>query len=143
MAYLTERQLFNWRMGRVMTDEEIIAITPKRDRSAMIARINDSDMLYVLCDICNSPFCVNNTFEDRKPRTPKYKDFIVCIRCDPRHIDDRYMKEGYRIMHKPRLRIIQHCQVTRQLAKTGQCMNPAKLKCNCAACVAKKLWPPF
>lgn len=142
MAYLTERQLHAWRFGRVMTDDEIRERTPKRDREKYIEFLNTSENLYVHCNICGNPFCVNNAFEDRKPRTPKYKDFIVCLMCDPRHIDDRYMKEGYRILHRGRLRIIQMAQVVRQATK-WECRNPDKLKCNCASCVARKLMPPF
>jgi len=142
MQYFTERQIYNWRMGKVLTDDYIENITPKRYRADVIARLNDSDTLWVFCDICKRPFVVNAGFEDRKPRTPRYKDFIICIQCDPRHPDDRFMKQGWRIMSKPKLRIVQMAQIVRQMG-TWECKNPNKIKCNCAVCVAKKLFPPF
>jgi len=142
MQYFSERQIFDWRIGRVLSDQEILDRTPKRDRAHYLKRLKNSDELWVFCEICNRPFCVNNGFEDRKPRTPRYKNFIICINCDPRHPDDRYKKQGYRIMSKPKLRLVQMAQIVRSLT-TQQCLNPNKIKCNCAVCVAKKLFPPF
>jgi hypothetical protein len=144
--YLTERQIFEWRMGRSMTDEEIEALTPKRHQTGAAKRLNDSDAKWVFCEICERPFCVNAGFEDRKPRTPKYKGLVICPDCDPRHHQDRYLKEGYRIAHRHRLRIIQMAQVCQALA-TRPCRKaePGSFipKCRCPECVAGKLFPPF
>ena len=142
MQYLSERQLFAWKMGRVMTDEEILAITPKRDRVGRIDRLNNSPNLYAICDICNRPFLVNQ-FEDHKPRTPKYKNFVICIMCDPRHLDDRYMKTGYRMIHPAKQRIVAMAMIARALA-TRRCSKPERsFFCKCPECVAGKLFPPF
>jgi len=137
---MTSREVFEFRLGRSVTDDELLAMTPKRDRKNAL---NDTGMLYKLCDICQQPFCVNN-WDDRKPRTPKYKGFIVCHMCDPRPIPDRFMKEGYRIVYPGRLRVIRLAQVTRALARRG-CIVPDWHKnygdenCKCAGCAAVKL----
>ena len=132
-------------MGRVMTDEEILAVTPKRYRAGAIERLDNSTNLYKMCDICDRPFLVNN-WPDKKPRTPKFKKFIVCLDCDPRFAQDRYMNDGYRIGHPARLRIINIAQVARALAARPCKKAPPETfipNCKCPECVAGKLFPPF
>lgn len=96
----------------------------------------NSDAVWKTCDICGRANMVNN-WPDRKPRTPKIYGFVVCVECDPRHYDDRYMKEGYRILHKDRLRIIQLARVTRATAKE-KCLS-GRQGCKCHHCAAARL----
>ena len=141
--YMTEREVFEYRMGRRLTDEQIYNMAPMRYKADMVAQVSNSENLYRRCDICLEPFCVNN-WPDRKPRTPKFKDFIVCHLCDPRPIDDRFMKQGYRIVWPARLRVIRYAQITRALARRG-CIVPdwhenfGSDNCKCAGCAAVKL----
>lgn len=92
------------------------------------------------CDICGLSIIVNN-WPDRKSRTPKFKDFVVCPDCDPRHPDDRFLKQGYRILHPRRLRAIHFAQISRAMGKRP-CMRGEELGCGtCPACAAGKLFP--
>lgn len=105
--------------------------------------------LYKVCGICGEPFCINNTkWNDGQSRTPRFKGFVICPICDPRHPDDRYMKEGYRVSQPVKLRVIRYAQVTRAMSIHG-CINLTKFdhedngipsdKCKCAGCAAVKL----
>ena len=105
--------------------------------------------LYKVCGICGEPFCINNTkWNDGQSRTPRFKGFVICPICDPRHPDDRYMKEGYRVSQPVKLRVIRYAQVTRALARMG-CLRPMigteeemkdyDANCKCAGCAAVKL----
>lgn len=100
-----------------------------------------------ICDICRRDIIVNH-WPDKKPRTPLFKQFIVCPICDPRHPEDRYMKTGYRILYPHRLHVIRYAQVTRAMSIHG-CINlegppgedwPPE-NCKCAGCAARKLMP--
>ena len=136
---LTEREVFERRMGRVMTDQEIYDLTPKRDRGKILDYLKNNPHIYKVCDICAEPFCVNN-WPDGKSRTPKFKGFVICGGCDPRPIDDRFLKEGYRIVWQNRLRVIRLAQVTRALARYGCLKSKEYLgTCKCAGCAAVKL----
>lgn len=103
-----------------------------------------AEQIHKKCDICGLDMVVNN-WADGKSRTPMYKGFVVCVTCDPRHIDDIYMKEGYRILHPRRLRIIKMAQVTRALSGVPCIRRPiGDVGCGkCAECVALKLFPPI
>lgn len=141
---MTEREVFEYKLGRKVTDEEIVAMTPRRDKATILATLS-RDLVYKRCDICDAPFCVNN-WEDRKARTPRFKGFVVCPNCDPRAVPDRYMKEGYRVIWPGRLRVIRYAQVTRAMGKHG-CINKVgpegeewtEPTCKCAGCAARKL----
>ena len=105
------------------------------------------DMIHKNCDICGRDIVVNN-WPDRKSRTPKFKSFVICPWCDPRHPEDRYLKEGYRILHPERLRVIRFAQVTRAMSLHG-CINKEGPEgedwppenCKCAGCASRKLMP--
>jgi len=92
------------------------------------------------CDICGLAMAINN-WPDGKSRTPTFKDFVICVECDPRHVDDRYVKKGYRILHPRRLRAIHFAQISRAMGKRP-CMRGEELGCGtCPACAARKLFP--
>lgn len=101
------------------------------------------------CDVCGDSMIVNN-WPDKKPRTPKFKGLIVCVGCDPRSAAQRYLKEGYQVIHPDRLRIIKLALITKW-ASTQRCLkNPDEPglgtfvpNCKCVTCVAGQLFPPF
>jgi hypothetical protein len=136
---MTEREVFEWKMGRKMTDDQILQSASKRGDLSFILT---STKVYKLCEICERPFCINN-WDDKKKRTPRMFKFIICPDCDPRHPDDRYMKEGWRILQKHKLRIVRYAQVTRAMSLKPCLYIDYRPNCKCAACVAGKLMPPF
>ena len=148
----TSRQEFEIKLGRRtiqddgpprMTDAEVDAQMSqvKRYRTyhtkPYSQELAESPLIWKMCDICGLLICVNN-YEDRKARTPRFRDFIVCGDCDPRAIDDRWEKKHYRIAHRRRLRIIQMAQVARAM-KSKPCSTD-KDDCTCVSCVARKLF---
>lgn len=143
---MTEREVFEYKLGRKVTDDEIVAMTPRRDKATILATLS-RDLVYKLCDVCAIPFCVNN-WDDRKARTPRFKGFVVCSNCDPRAVPDRYMKEGYRVIWPGRLRVIRYAQITRAMSIYG-CINMegpegegwSPTNCKCAGCAAQKFFP--
>lgn len=137
---MTELEVHRYKMGRHVTEEELMATkgNPRHDLSFIVT----STKIYKTCDICDRPFCVNN-YDDKKSRTPKYKDFVICVECDPRHPEDRWVKERPRILWKNRLRIVHFAMISRALAARPCSKPPAKLGCKCPECVAGKLMPPF
>lgn len=108
-------------------------------------QLTESDAIYKRCDICGTPVNVNN-WPDRKPRTPTIKDFVVCPNCDPRAVDDRYKKKGYRIMFRTRMRVIHFAMIVRAMKKYGCLKLDGKgditIGCKCAGCAAAKMFPP-
>lgn len=97
-------------------------------------------MIHKRCQICGLDIVINN-WPDKKSRTPKYKGFIVCPDCDPRHPADRYMKEGHRVLHRRRARIIALAQVTSAASKQFCRAGGGKADCRCFTCAARKLFP--
>lgn len=120
-----------------------MAKTPKRSASYRDGYTNtgptQSEMVSKPCEICGRLFVVNN-WPDSKSRTPKIFGLAVCPGCDPRHPEDYYVKEGYRILHPYRLRVIRLAQVTRALARRG-CLGENDEGCKCAGHAAMKLFP--
>lgn len=108
-----------------------------RYKEEHIRHLNESDAIWKRCDVCGLHFVVNAGFEDRKPRTPKFKGLVVCLDCDPRHREDRYLKEGYRVIHPRRMRVIAMALIAKNLA--GKKCLSGKKKCKCVNCVARKL----
>lgn len=100
-------------------------------------RLINSDAIWKQCGVCGLKIMVNN-YGDRKPRTPRLAGMVICTDCDPRHIDDRHLKEGYRLLHPRRVRILRMAQITRAMA-TQPCMREGKKKCKCPACTARKV----
>lgn len=100
-------------------------------------KLINSAAIWKQCEVCGLKIMVNN-WADRKPRTPRIGGLIVCPSCDPRHSEDRYMKEGYRILHPRRVQVIRMAQITRAMA-TQPCMKNGKKKCKCPACTARKV----
>lgn len=136
---MTELEVHRLKMGRHVTEEELMATKghPRQDRSYIVT----SEKVYKVCDICGLPICVNN-YPDGKSRTPRFKKFIVCPGCDPRHPDDKFMKQGARILHPTRLRVIHFAMIARALA-ARPCSKNREYGCKCPECVAGKLFPPF
>lgn len=101
------------------------------------------EQVHKQCDICNLDMIVNN-WDDKKSRTPKIYDLVVCVDCDPRNIDDRYLRKGYRIMHRRRLRIVNMARIVRAVAKLP-CLSGKGYAggCKCSHCAAGRLFPPF
>jgi len=107
------------------------------------------EQIFKQCDVCGDSICVNN-WPDKKSRTPKFKGLVVCVTCDPRPADQRYMKEGYRILHPDRVRIIKMALITKWAASQKCQKYPDELgigtfvpNCKCVTCVAGQLFPPF
>lgn len=99
-----------------------------------------AEQVHKACEICGIDMVVNN-WDDKKSRTPKFLGFVVCVDCDPRAVDEHYLKEGYKIMFPRRLRVIRLAQVTRALARHG-CLKPMEgVTCKCAGCAAGRLFP--
>lgn len=88
------------------------------------------------CDFCGLEIVVNN-FPDKRPRTPKLWGMVICVDCDPRHIDDRWKKKGARVIHPRRLLKCQSVRLTKLLAKRG--CDHEEHDPKCFACVAKKV----
>jgi len=140
---MTELEVHRYKMGRHVTEEELMATkgNPRHDLSFIVT----STKVYKVCDICDRPFCVNN-HDDGKSRTPRFKKFVICIDCDPRHPDDRWLKEGARVWKKDKLRIVHFAMISRALAARPCSKAPAETmltKCRCPECAAGKLFPPF
>lgn len=136
----TEFEVFCERMGwdpSETTQNRVEAVGGKRGRRDHWHQLQSSPHIYKQCGICGNKFCVNNWFDNR-PRTPRLAEFIVCPDCDPRHVDDRYRAEGYRILHPRRLRLIRMAQITRVMS-TQPCLKEGKNKCKCVTCTARKL----
>lgn len=137
---LTEREVLEWKLGHKVSDDEIVALTPKRYRKGRIEQINQSKAKYKFCDICDRPFCINN-YPDGKSRTPRMYRFVICADCDPRHPDDRWLEKP-RILHRHKLRIVRFAQITRALT-VRPCSKKGEMPCKCPECTAGKLMPPF
>lgn len=140
-AFEVQCHLMGWDPAKV-TRRDFAAVSPKRypmTKERWNSLMN-SDQIWKICEVCGKAMIVNN-WPDKRPRTPKLFDFIVCPRCDPRHPDDRGMKKGYRIMFPDRLRILRMMQVTRAVAKHG-CLKDNEEGCKCAGCVAPKILKP-
>lgn len=100
------------------------------------------EMVWKQCEVCGSEICVNN-WPDKKNRTPKYKGLIVCPECDPRHPEDRYMKEGYRVLHRRRARIIALARIAQAASQKPCVKGDFGTNCRCFSCTARKFFPPF
>lgn len=139
----TEQEVFEkFRLQRPMTAAELAARPKDRYfQGTQQEWFDQRTAVYKLCEICGQPFCINN-WDDKKPRTPKFKDFVICGGCDPRPLGQRYLKQGYTIVYRDRLRVVQIAQVTRALARRA-CLrlNPTDDDCRCASCTARKLFP--
>lgn len=131
-------------MGRVMSDEDILLRAGDRYTTpdAFLQWLNNSPNLYAVCDVCHRDFCVNCGYEDGKPRTPKYKNFVICLTCDPRHPDDRW-DDKPRIVSRPKLRLVQMAQVVKAVANKPCFKAEPTFPCKCPSCVAGKMFPPF
>lgn len=78
-----------------------------RARAALAAKNNAqmedrSWMTQVNCEYCARLFC-NNNYDDRKARTSKFLGLIICIQCDPRAYDDRWLWRDSTKGPKPRI----------------------------------------
>ena len=117
-------------------------VASKRYKEGRWESIINNPSIYKQCQVCHYKFVVNN-WDDRKSRTPRLAGLIVCAKCDPRHVDDRHLKTGYRILHPDRLFIFKQALLTQNVA-AGKCLNkPKKGKkpkgCKCVRCQARKL----
>jgi hypothetical protein len=112
---------------------------------------NAGEQIYRYCDICGLKICINN-WPDKKPRTPRIFDLVICVDCDPRWWADRYKAKGYRIAFKRRLRVVNMARIVRAAARHG-CIRPVEKwdqpvdedgipVCNCFGCAAMKLYSP-
>jgi hypothetical protein len=104
---------------------------------------SQAELKHKNCDICGLDIVVNN-WPDRKSRTPKFKDFVVCTECDPRYIDDRLLGIQLPVkVNRRRMRILNLARVVRALAKHGCLLHGddwEKPGCKCAGCAAIKLF---
>lgn len=136
----TEFEVFCERMGwdpSEATKDRVESLGGKRGAVGHWDRLQLSPSIYKQCGICGNKFCVNNWL-DHKSRTPRLGGFVICPDCDPRHLEDRYLREGYRILHPRRLRLVRMAQITRAMA-TQPCMKLGDKKCKCPSCTARKV----
>lgn len=139
----TELEVVCERMGwdpETVTIEDAMAVGGRRNAMTpeRWEQLVNSPQIWKQCGICGEKICVNN-WEDKKARTPRLAGFVICVKCDPRHADDRYVKEGYRILHPRRYRILRLAQVARAV-KDMECLrNGMVANCKCPSCVARKV----
>lgn len=100
------------------------------------------DHIRVNCEVCGSSMVINN-WPDKKKRTPKYKELVICPECDPRHPADRYLKKGYRVLHKRRVRITTLALIARAASHQPCAKGTFDADCRCHTCIARRLFPPF
>lgn len=136
----TEFEVYCERMGWDPDETDKARVernSPKRYRAGRWDSLIHNPNVWKRCGVCGLKFVVNN-WADHKPRTPKLANVIVCMDCDPRHVEDRYLKENYRLVHHGKLRIFRMSQIVKSMA-THPCMKKGKKKCKCPACTARKV----
>ena len=88
------------------------------------------------CEFCSIEMVVNN-YPDGKSRTPKLWGMVICVDCDPRHVDDRWKKDNVRITHPRRLKKCQAIRLVKLMAKRG--CEHEEYDPRCFFCVAQKV----
>lgn len=78
-----------------------------RSRAELAAKNNPqladrSWQVWKTCEYCGRSICINN-YDDRKSRTPRFLGMVICVWCDPRVIEDRWLWRDTTSGAKPRI----------------------------------------